>query len=98
MAAVTVETLTIELHGTQYAFPVLSLVDRRPRKHARKQFCLIRAIEKLTHNVGGTRSAGQIAQLLAECSMEDTILVADKKAVDSGMLTQEELDISMRAT
>ena len=57
--AVPVETLSIPLHGATHSFPVLSLVDRRPRKHQRKQFCLIRAIEKLTHNVGQTRSAGQ---------------------------------------
>ena len=96
MAAMPVETLSIELHGATHAFPILSIVDRRPRKHARKQWCLIRAIEKLTHNVGQTRSAGQIAQHLEICSMQDAILVCDKAAVTAGVLLQEEFDAGAR--
>jgi hypothetical protein len=90
--AVPVEVVHIALRGKTHAFPILSLTDRRPRKHAPKQWCLIRAIEKVTHDVGQTRSAGQIAQLLSDCSMEDSILVADKKAVESGTLLQAEFD------
>jgi hypothetical protein len=90
--AVPTETLSIELHGATHSFPILSLVDRRPRTHARKQWVILRAVEKLTHNVGQTRSAGQIAQHLESCSMASSILVCDKAAVTSGVLLQEELD------
>ena len=90
--AVPVETLSIELHGATHSFPIVSLVDRRPRKHVRKQWVILRAVEKLTHNVGQIRSAGQITQHLAACSMADSILVCDKAAVTSGILLQEEFE------
>lgn len=90
--AVPVETLTIELNRTTHAFPILSLFDRRGRKpYRRKQWCLIRAIEKLTHDVR-TRSAGAFANHLQACSMADSILVAQKSEVTSGVLLQEEFD------
>ena len=90
--AVPVETLTIELGGTKHAFPILSILDRRGRKpHRRKQFCLIRAIEKLTHDVH-QRSSGAFANHLNACSMADAILVAQKSAVEDGLLLQAEFD------
>ena len=89
---VPVETLTIELHRTTHAFPILSLLDRRGRKpYRRKQFCLIRAIEKLTHDVSA-RSTGAFANHLNACSMQDAILVAEKREVEDGVLLQEEFD------
>ena len=48
--------------------------------------------QKLTHGVGNIRSAGQLAKHLMDCSMEHSILVADKAAVQSGTITQDEFD------
>ena len=90
--AVPVETLTIELGRATHAFPILSILDRRGRKpYRRKQWCLIRAIEKLTHDVH-QRSSGAFANHLSACSMADAILVAEKAAVQEGVLTQDEFD------
>ena len=97
MAAVPIETLSIDLHGASHGFPILSLLDRRPRIHAQKQWCVVRAVEKLTHQVGNQRSAGQLAKHLTECSMEHAILVCDKNAVNQGTLTQGEFDAGTRA-
>ena len=95
--AVPVEWLSIDLHGVSHAFPILSIVDRRPRTASRKQWVLVRAVEKLTHGVGNIRSAGQLAKHLMDCSMEHSILVADKAAVQSGTITQDEFDAGTRA-
>ena len=93
---VPVEVLSIDYHGT-HAFPILSIVDRRPRRPIRKQWCIIRAMETLLWNVGHIRSAGQMASHLANCSMADAIRVCDKKAVESGTLTQDEYDAGAHA-
>ena len=90
--AVPVETLSIQLGRTTHAFPIISLLDRRGRQpYRQKQWCLIRAIEKLTHDVK-TRSTGAFANHLEACSMADAILVAEKAAVTSGVLLQEEFE------
>jgi hypothetical protein len=92
LMAVPVETLSIELHDMAHAFPILSLPDRRGRKpYRQKQWCLVRAIEKLAFDVRD-RSSGAFAQHLEACSMADAILVAEKAAVTAGVLVQEELD------
>jgi hypothetical protein len=96
--AVPVEVVQIALRGKTHSLPILSITDRRPRTHAVKKWCLIRGIEKILFDVGETRSAGQMARVLADCSMENSILVADKAAVAAGTLLQDEFDAGTHDT
>ena len=84
------ETLQIELHGATHAFPVLELRDRRKRGNPKKKWALVRATEILLFDVHD-RSRGRFAAHLAKCSMDDAVLVAERAAVNSGILTDEEL-------
>lgn len=84
------ETLQIELHGATHAFPVLELRDRRKRGNPKKKWALVRATEILLFDVHD-RSRGRFAAHLAKCSMDDALLVAERAAVNSGILTDEEL-------
>ena len=84
------ETLQIELHGATHAFPVLELRDRRKRGNPKKKWALVRATEILLFDVHD-RSRGRFAAHLAKCSMDDGLLVAERAAVNSGILTDEEL-------
>ena len=84
------ETLQIELHGATHAFPVLELRDRRKRGNPKKKWALVRATEILLFDVQD-RSRGRFAAHLAKCSMDDAVLVAERAAVNSGILTDEEL-------
>ena len=89
--AVAVQTLHIELGGAGHDFPVLSMLDRRKRSSVRKQWCLVRATELLLFNVQD-RSRGRFAAHLAKMSMEGGVLVADRAAVEDGVLKEEELE------
>ena len=89
--AVAVQTLRIELGGATHDFPVLSMLDRRKRSCVRKQWCLVRATELLLFNVQD-RSRGRFAAHLAKMSMEGGLLVADRAAVEEGVLKEEELE------
>ena len=87
-----VETLSIDYNGACHAFPVISLIDRRGKASRRKQWCLVRGIERLLYGVT-MRSTGAFAAHLSKCSMEGTVLVAEKACVTAGTLKQEEFDI-----
>ena len=91
-AAVATETLTIAHHGQEHAFPVLSFVDRRGRKpYRRKQWVLIRAVERLLFGVHeSARSTGAFANHLSKCTLADAVLVCDKAAVEDETLTANE--------
>ena len=93
--AIAVQTLTVALRGAQHPFPVVSLVDRRAAKRKtparRKQFALTRGIERLLYGVT-SKSTGAWAAHLDKHDLEEAVLVADKAAVDAGVLLQAELD------
>ena len=92
-AAVPVETIAVTLGGQDHDLRVLSMIDRRGRKpHRRKQWLLVRGIERLLHGIGaGDRSTGRFALHLDKCSMQDSVLVCDKAGVEAETITQEEL-------
>ena len=91
------ETLQIELHGATHAFPVLELRDRRKRGNPKKKWALVRATEILLFDVHD-RSRGRFAAHLAKCSMDDSLLVAQRAAVTSGVLTEGELGAGKKRT
>ena len=91
------ETLQIELHGATHAFPVLELRDRRKRGNPKKKWALVRATEILLFDVHD-RSRGRFAAHLAKCSMDDGLLVAERAAVTSGVLTEGELGAGKKRT
>ena len=92
--AVAAERFTVALGGGEEMFSVLSFIDRRGRKpHRRKQWILVRSIERLLYGVGaGSRSTGAFACHLAKCSMSDAVLCCEKARVDDNTMTQEELN------
>ena len=91
--AVAMETLAIALGGEEHAFPILSFLDRRGRKDQRKQWVLVRAVERLLYGVTeGARSTGRFALHLGKCSMADSVLVCDKAAIEDETITQDEFD------
>ena len=85
------QTLTVALHGVQHPFPVVSLTDRRKKPARRKQFALTRGIERMLYGVT-SRSTGAWAAHLDKHDLEESVLVADKVAVEAGVLLQAELD------
>ena len=91
-AAVPVETIAVALGGQEHDLRVLSMIDRRGRKpHRRKQWLLVRGIERLLHGIGASdRSTGRFALHLDKCSMQDSVLVCDKAAMEAETITQEE--------
>lgn len=92
MDAVAVERVAVALGGAEHPLAVLSLVDRRPRKPARKQFVLVRGIERVLYGVQeACRSTGAFANHLAKCTMGDAVLVCDKQGVADELLTEAEL-------
>ncbi len=93
-AAVPVESLAVTMGDTEHELRVLSMIDRRGRKpHRRKQWLLVRGLERLLHGIGaGDRSTGRFALHLGKCSMADSVLVCDKAAVEAETITQEEMD------
>ena len=99
-AAVPVETIAIALGGHEHDLRVLSMIDRRGRKpHRRKQWLLVRGIERLLHGIGaGDRSTGRFALHLDKCSMQDSVLVCDKAAVEAETITQEEFGTGRHTT
>ena len=92
---VAAQTLRVTLYdkGEQYDFPTLSFVDRRGRKPWRvKTWVLLRGIERILYGLQpGGRSTGAFAAHLSKCTMADAVLVASRKAVNDGVLEQEEL-------
>ena len=92
--AVATETLAIGLGGEQHSFPIFSFLDRRMRKPQRKQWVLVRAVERLLFGVTeGVRSTGRFALHLSKCSMAESVLVCDKAAVEEEeTITQEEFE------
>ena len=93
--AIAVQTLTITLRGAQHPFPVVSLVDRRKTPARRKQFGLTRGIERVLYGVT-SKSTGAWAAHLDKHDLEESVLVADKAAVEAGVLLQAELDAGER--
>ena len=92
-AAVAVETLTVALQGREEKLTVLSFMDRRTRPNRRKQWLLIRGLERLLFGVGeGDRSTGAFAAHLGKCSMADAPLCCEKARVADTTITQQELD------
>ena len=89
--ALAIQTLSVSLHGAQHPFPVVSLVDRRKTPARRKQFALTRGIERLLYGVT-SRSTGAWAAHLDKHDLEESVLVADKAAVEAGVLLQDEFD------
>ena len=85
-----VETMQVELHGVTHAFPVLTLADRRKRGNPRKKWALVRATEQVLFDVQD-RSRGRFAAFLVKSSMDDAVLVAERAAVESGVLIEPEL-------
>ena len=94
MSAVASQQFTVHLDGAEEQFSVLSFIDRRGRKpHRRKQWILVRSIERLLYGVGaGSRSTGAFAAHLSKCSMSDAVLCCERSRVDDGMMKQDELD------
>ena len=99
--AVATETLSVTLSGTAHDMPVLSFVDRRGRRpHRRKQFLLVRAIERLLFGVrDGARSTGAFAAHLSKNTLTDAVLTCERARVEDNTLTNDELDAGIgRAT
>ena len=91
--AVATETLAIALGGAEHNFPIFSFLDRRTRKPQRKQWVLVRAVERLLYGVTeGSRSTGRFALHLGKCSMADSVLVCDKAAIEEEVIMQDEFD------
>ena len=98
-AAVAVETLTVALQGREEKLTVLSFMDRRTRPNRRKQWLLIRGLERLLFGVGeGDRSTGAFAAHLGKCSMADAPLCCEKARVDDNTITQQELDAGQQTS
>ena len=87
--AVAVETLRIELDGSTYDFPLISMMDRRLAKPRRKVWALVRATEQIIYGIGTSRSTGRFKTHLEDCSFEG--LVADASAVEDDILKEAEL-------
>ena len=91
-AAVAVETLTVALGGREENMTVLSFLDRRSRPYRRKQWLLIRGIERLLFNVGEfNRSTGAFAAHLNKCTMRHAVLCCEKARVNDQTITDAEL-------
>ena len=98
-AAVAVETLTVALQGREEKLTVLSFMDRRTRPNRRKQWLLIRGLERLLFGVGeGDRSTGAFAAHLGKCSMADAPLCCEKARVDDNTITQQEFDAGQQTS
>ena len=97
--AVATETLSVTLSGTVHEMAVLSFIDRRGRRpHRRKQWLLVRGVERLLFGVGaGDRSTGAFQAHLSKCSMSEGALVSDKACVEDETLTQAEFDTGARS-
>ena len=93
MDAVAVERVAVALGGAEHAIAVLSFVDRRARKAARKQWVLVRGLERVLYGVrDGGRSTGAFGAHLSKCTMRDAVLVCEKQSVADDLLTEAELD------
>ena len=92
-AAVAVQELSVSLNGTEETLSVLSFIDRRKRPFRRKNWLLIRGIERLLFGVRhGDRSTGAFAAHLSKCSMADSVMCCEKARVTENTMTQQELD------
>lgn len=92
MATVATETLTVALSGKETQLTVLSFVDRRGRKpYRRKQWLLVRGLERLLFNVGeGQRSTGAFAAHLGKCSMSESVLCCERDRVNDETMREDE--------
>ena len=95
--AIPIETLSVTMRGVTHALTVISLPDRRKRGSKRKAWVLVRAVEQLLFDVSA-RSTGRFADHLARMSMGDGVLVAERSAVASGVLQEEELSAGAHTT
>ena len=87
---------TVALHGAEHELAVLTLPDRRDRTPRRKQFVLVRAVEQaLFHVQADGRSTGAFANHLSRCTMRDAVLVAEKRCVEAGTLTDDEVKLAL---
>ena len=98
MDAVGVERVVVALGGAEHTLAILSLVDRRARKATRKQFVLVRGLERVLYGVhDGGRSTGAFGAHLGKCTMRDAVLVCEKQSVADQLLTEAELEAGARA-
>ena len=98
MDAVAVERVVVALGGAEHALAVLSFADRRARKATRKQWLLVRGLERVLYGVhDACRSTGAFGAHLSKCTMRDAVLVCEKQSVADDLLTEAELDAGARA-
>jgi len=99
-AGVATETLVVALGGEETQLSVLSFVDRRGRKpYRRKQFLLVRGLERLLFNVQhGQRSTGAFAAHLGKCSMSESVLCCERDRVNDGTIKDDEFQAGQSAS
>ena len=91
--AVATQRLTVALAGEEHELTVLSFIDRRGRRpHRRKQWVLVRSIERLLFGVrDGARSTGALVAHLNKCTLGDAVLTCERARVNDKTLTDDEL-------
>ena len=92
--AVATQRLTVTLGGEEHELTVLSFIDRRGRRpHRRKQWVLVRSIERLLFGVrDGARSTGALVAHLNKCTLGDAVLTCERARVNDNTLTDDELN------
>ena len=92
--AVATQRLTVALAGEDHDLTVLSFIDRRGRRpHRRKQWVLVRSIERLLFGVrDGARSTGALVAHLNKCTLGDAVLTCERARVNDNTLTDDELN------
>lgn len=90
---IAVDTVALEMRGSEHAFqmPLVQLVDRRQGGDASPEWwCFQGHLETvLFHRTEGGRT-GAVGKLLDRVGLRETMLQVAKKAVDSGLVTQDE--------
>ena len=92
--AVATQRLTVVLAGEEHDLTVLSFIDRRGRRpHRRKQWVLVRSIERLLFGVrDGARSTGALVAHLNKCTLGDAVLTCERARVNDNTLKDDELN------
>jgi len=91
--AVATESFTVQLGAGTEELTALSFIDRRKKPYRRKQWVLVRSLEKMLYGVGlHSRSTGAFSAHLSKCSMDGATLCCEKARVDDETITQAELD------
>ena len=91
--AVATESFTVQLGAGTEELTALSFIDRRKKPYRRKQWILVRSLEKMLYGVGlHQRSTGAFSAHLSKCSMDGATLCCEKARVDDETITQAELD------